>query len=164
MNYRWSPVWPVLCAALILGGCAPKMVKTTEFGNPQSAPRILIATEQSEFKQAVIEKVVKDPAQDRLFFKITDLRNLENETAAAYSAVIIVSTCRAWQLNSRVSTFLQETSVQAKIVLLTTAGDEQWEAGVEGVDAFTAASSPADVEQTAEKLQTRIHAIINAAS
>ena len=73
------PFWPTLIVALVvaltLSGCAPKMVKTVEFGNPQTTLRILIATEQSEFKQAVTEKVINEFEDTALFFKITDLRN-----------------------------------------------------------------------------------------
>jgi len=46
----WSILLVMLAATLALWGCAPKMVKTVEFGDPETTPWILIATEQSEFK------------------------------------------------------------------------------------------------------------------
>ena len=164
MRIRLILLLPALVVALALAGCAPKMVQTVEFGDPQTALRILIATEQSEFKQAVTETLVRGLDDGALFFKITDLRNLESEPAGSYAAIVILSTCVAWGLNPRVRAFLESPVAKEKIILLTTAGDVDWQAAVDGVDAITSASSPADVSRVAETLQTRIRAIIVAAA
>lgn len=153
-----------LAAALALWGCAPKMVKTVEFGDPQTTLRVLIATEQSEFKQAVTAKLISGFENGSLFFKIIDLRNLETERVEAYTTVVIMNTCVAWNLNPRVKTFLETTPAGEKVIVLTTAGDPGWQAETAGVDAFTSASSPADVTRVAEQLRTRIRSIINVAS
>ncbi len=164
MRNRFFPFLTALVVAMTLSGCAQKMVNTVAFGDPHTAIRILIATEQSEFKQAVTEKVVNGFENQALFFKITDLRNLESEAVASYTVIVIINTCVAWDLDPRVKTFFESTVTKEHIILLTTAGDADWQAEAAGVDAFTSASSPADTERAAENLRTRIRAIIDAAS
>jgi len=153
-----------LTAVVVNYGCAPRMVKTIERGNPRAATRVLIASEASDFKQAVIEQVVTGFAKDDLFFKITGLQNLADETASGYTAVIMINSCVAWQLNPRVNAFIKKTDRLEKIILLTTAGDQDWQPGVEGIDAITAASIPADIERTAEKIKATLGALIHAAA
>lgn len=153
-----------LAAVLVIYGCAPKMVKTIERGNPGAATRVLIASEASDFKQAVIEQVVTGYAERDLFFKITGLQNLADETATDYAAVIIINSCVAWQLNPRANAFIKKAAMPEKVILLTTAGDQDWQPGVEGVDAITAASISADIERTADKIKARLGALIHAAA
>jgi hypothetical protein len=153
-----------LTAITFLYGCAPRAVKTVEFGDPGAAARVLIASERSDFKQAVIERVVAGFENEGLFFKIIDLRDLDGASVETYNAVVIINTCVAWQLNPRVTAFLEETNMRGKTVLLTTAGDADWHADAAGVDAITAASSSADVDRTADKLRTKIRTRIHAAS
>jgi len=157
--------FPIALAVVLLSqGCAPKMVKTVEFGNPRAAMRVLIASEASDFKKAVIDQVVAGYDRKDLYFKVTDLQNLADETASDFAAVIIINSCVAWQLNPRVNAFLNKTEMPANIILLTTAGDQDWLAGIDGVDAITAASLPADIERTAEKLKVKLGALIHAAA
>ena len=99
---------PALAATLVVQGCAPQMVKTVEIGNPRAVMRVLIASESSDFKQAVIEKVVAGYDQDSLYFKITDLQNLADETASSYAAVMIINSCVAWQLNPKANAFIRQ--------------------------------------------------------
>jgi len=164
MARRGLPILFVLAAVIALSGCASKRVETVEFGDPRTSFRILIATEQSEFKQAVTAEVVRRFDGAALFFKIIDLRELESEAVDAYAAVVIMNTCFAWKMNPRVQAFLESTAVKTKIIVMTTAGDPNWHTETAGIDAFTAASSPADVTRTAEKIRTRVQAIIDAAA
>lgn len=152
-----------LAAILVSHGCAPKMVKTVAIGDPRAALRVLISSESSDFKQAVIEQVVAGYDKRDLYFRITDLQNLADETAADYTAVIIINSCVAWQLNPRANAFINQAGSLERIILLTTAGNQDWQAGVAGVDAITAASLPADIEQTADKLKAKLGALIHAA-
>ena len=153
-----------LAAVPALFGCAPKMVKTIEHGDPGADTRVLIASEASDFKQAVIEQVVARFQNEGLFFKITDLQNLADERTNAYAAVIIINSCVAWQLNPKVNAFIKTADSLEKVILLTTAGDQDWQPGVEGVDAITAASMPADVETIADKINAKLGALIHAAA
>jgi len=154
---------PALAATLVVQGCAPQMVKTVEIGNPRAVMRVLIASESSDFKQAVIEKVVAGYDQDSLYFKITDLQNLADETASSYAAVMIINSCVAWQLNPKANAFIRQADTLERVILLTTAGDQDWQAGVAGVDAITAASLPADIERIADQLKAKLGPLIHAA-
>lgn len=164
MRNRGWVCFMALAVVLVSQGCAPKMVKTVELGNTQSAIRVLIASEFSDFKKAVVEQVVAGYDSNSLYFKITDLQNLAVETATDYAAVIIINSCVAWQLNPQVNAFFKKTEMPANIILLTTAGDQDWQAGIEGVDAITAASLPTDIERTADKLKVKLGALIHAAA
>ena len=163
MVQRELTVLLALAAVIAVSGCAPKMVETAEFGDPQTSHRILIATGQSEFKQAVASEVIRGCEGAALFFKITDLRRLEFEAVESYTAIVIMNTCFAWQMDPRVKRFLESTTAKAKVIVMTTAGDSNWRSETAGVDAFTAASSPADVTRAAEKIRAGVREIIDAA-
>ena len=164
MRNRGSVFLMALAVVLVSQGCAPKMVKTVEFGDSQTAIRVLIASEFSDFKKAVIEQVVAGYDSNALYFRITDIENLADETATDYATVIIINSCVAWQLNPRVNTFFKRTEMPANIILVTPVGDQDWQAGIEGVDAITAAALPTDIERTADKLKVKLGALIHAAA
>ena len=88
-------------------GCAVRAVKTTEAGDPRAGNKVLIATQRSEFKEAVVSRVVEDLRADLCYVKVIDLKALKDEPATEYDAVVVVNTCKAWSLTRGASRFLK---------------------------------------------------------
>ena len=151
----------LVAAALALCGCAVRAVKTMEAGDPGARQRVLIATEQSEFKEAVVARIVEDLQMDLCYVKVIDLKRLKHEPATDYGAVVVVNTCKAWSLSRSASRFVKQFPDKERVVLLTTAGGEDWKAGQLGVDAITSASKAQKADPVAEEISRRVRRILN---
>ncbi|MCK5733788.1 MAG: hypothetical protein KAI38_06350, partial [Candidatus Latescibacteria bacterium] len=87
MKNRW------LVGALVmfvLAGCASQ-VEVIERGDSNCGKRVLIATQQSAFKDAVVAGIVEELDKDSCYVKIIDLKRLTEESIAHYSALVIVT-------------------------------------------------------------------------
>jgi len=151
----------VLGAALLLAaGCATKAVKTASFGTDSAARRVLIATEQSDFKAAVISSVTGALDPDAVYVKVIDIAHLAAEPSAAYDAVILINTVYAWQMNEQAAAFLKDNTARQRVILLSTADGEDWESGIPGIDAITSASAPARVPAVSAAVTARLQRIL----
>jgi hypothetical protein len=132
-------------------------VKTAVFGDTVNYDhRVLIATQLSAFKKAVVSEIVDKLERDGCFIKVIDLTSLKDESPGVYDAIVIVNACIGWRPNPVVETFLEETEVRRNVVLLTTA-HSRCESRSAGVDALTSASmvstSCAVAQSVVEKVQ-----------
>jgi hypothetical protein len=145
---------------LVFCGCAAKAVNTTEWGDLKADQRVLIATQRSEFKEAVVSRVVEDLEKDRFYVKVIDLKRLEHEPATDYDAIVVVNTCKAWRLTGGASKFVKAFPDKDRVVLLTTAGGEDWKPKSVEVDAITSASKEKKADPVAEEIVSRIRKIL----
>ena len=136
------------------------MVKGTERGDKNCEKRVLIAAQQSEFKEAVVSKVVEGLEQDACYVKVIDVKKLREESTGDYEAMVIVNTCKMWRLNRHVRKFLKKVQETGKIVLLTTAGDPEWKAKGVQVDAITSASEMEEVGAVAETVLEKVRTLL----
>lgn len=157
---RSYPAILLLTLCLSSNGCAVRTVETSEIGRSSYTHRVLLATQYSEFKEAVVTRILESFKGDPVYFKVIDVRNLEEESTEPYQAVFIANTCIAWRLDSHVVDFLERTREKEKIILLTTAGGNKWQPKVAGVDAITSASNRMKVEEVAEIIIGRIGLIL----
>ena len=111
---------------------------------PAPLKQVLIATETSRFKEALVTQVAEVLCQDRqpLLVKRINLNNLATESIQDYQAIVLVNSCRAWQPSGMVRDFLKKLSDadKKKLVVLTTANSGECDLKVDGVDAISAAS------------------------
>jgi hypothetical protein len=151
----------VISAAIASSGCAVRAVKSTETGDPKAEKRVLIATQRSEFKEAVVSRVVEELERDLCYVKVIDLKRLEGEPAGSYDAVVVVDTCKAWSPSRRASRFVKQFPDKERLLLLTTAGGEGWKHGALGVDAITSASKAYKVDPVADEIFGKVRKILN---
>jgi len=108
------------------------------------AKQVLIATESSRFKEAVVTQVAETLCQDNrpLLVKRIDLSQLAAEPIQDYQVIVLLNSCRAWQPSSVVRELLKTLSDadKKKLVILTTANSGECDLKVSGVDAISAAS------------------------
>ena len=77
-------------------GCAVGTVATVESGDRATEQsRVLIATQKSEFKQAVLHEIRSILENNSCYIKVIDVKKLPNESTEGYHAVIILM--NAWQ-------------------------------------------------------------------
>ena len=148
---RWLAACGVIGLTLWIAGTARAQTAATQPASVSTNREILIATEKSEFKDAVVDRVTQTLKQKGRPFKIVDLKQLAQESADRYDGIVILNTIWAWHLRGKVSHFLKPLTddQRRKVVLVSTADGEDWKTKETGVHAVTSASKMTKVDEVA---------------
>ncbi len=131
----------LIILTLPLLGCAVGTVDTMESGDRTAGQnRILVATQKSDFKQAVIQEIRHRLENNSSYIKVIDVKKLPHESTEGYDAVIILNKCMAGRPDPRVESFIDDTTEKEKLVVLTTGRLDSWKPESPRVDAMSSAS------------------------
>lgn len=129
---------------------------------PVSIKQVLIATETSRFKEAVVTQVAETLTLGKmpLLVKRINLQTLAAEPIQNYQAIVLVNSCRAWQPNRTVRDYLKnlDDADKKKLVVLTTANSGKCSLGVGGIDAISAASKRAGISAVSQAVVDKVRA------
>jgi hypothetical protein len=152
----------LIIISLVVWGCASPPVATVESG-PAAASnkKVLLATQNSKFKRAVVSEIHDELNQNSVYLKIIDIRLLKNQSIAEFSAVVIINKCMAGRPDPRVESFIDSDAQKNKIIVLTTGSLDSWKPDASGVDAMTSASVLDKSDQVAKSIVNRVLALIN---
>jgi len=144
---------PILVAIVLIAacGCAVNDQSVTQLPAATTA-QVLIAAEQSEFKDAVVAKVTAALSAGNCTWRVAGLDALAEAHPEAHQAVVIINEVWAWRLRGAVRDFLNRipNDQRGKIILVSTAGRESWQAEVSGIDAITTASTAPQQQEVAD--------------
>ena len=144
-SIKWLVVWVVL----LVGGCtAPhyiwrqKDIGFNEINQPSLGQKLLVASRDSEFKQALVNKIIAKYQTRPVYIKIIGIEELATEDANAYSAVVIINTAMGWTVDVPVEKFLKKYGEMNSIIVLTTSdgGDVLPDMENRNIDAISSAS------------------------
>lgn len=123
-----------------------------------SKHKLLIATQGSEYKKAVVKGII-DALKVRQFdAQVIDVSSLSNVNVDDWNAIVILHTWESWKPQQDAMLFINENLGVAKMIVLTTSG--QGNLKMEGVDAITSASVISNVEKDTAEIVHRIDAIM----
>lgn len=131
-----------------------EVAESFEVNTPGLDRRVLIATQGSEFKEAVVAAVVERLRQQPIYIKVIDVSLLGGVDESKWSAVVVLHTWENWKPQLDAKRFMRQVERPERVVVLSTsgAGDEK----MAGVDAITASSSMDKVPQYADAISARI--------
>ena len=142
-------------------GCAVGTVATVESGDRATEQsRVLIATQKSEFKQAVLHEIRSILENNSCYIKVIDVKKLPNESTEGYHAVIILNECMAGRPDPRVESFIDDATQKEKLIVLTTGRLDNWKLESPRVDAITSASVMTQAATTGQSLAGKALKII----
>ena len=151
----------LLVLKLSLVGCAVGTVSTMESGDRTAEQdRVLVATQNSDFKQAVIQAIRDRLENNSNYIKVIDVKKLPYESLEGYDAVIILNTCMAGRPDPRVESFIDDTTEKEKIVVLTTGRLDSWKPESPRVDAMSSASVMTQAATIGQLLAEKVLKII----
>jgi hypothetical protein len=155
-------IWVVVFAVLACGSSMLAQRPAAQQVEPKA--QVLIVTEKSEFKQDVVAKVTEALKNANRSCRVADLKALRDARPEDHEVVVILNEIWAWRLRSEVRGFLKRLTPEqrGRIILVSTAGREDWQAGEKGIDAITTASTVAKEQKTADFILGRIDAIVAA--
>jgi len=143
-------------------GCTLKMVDTIETGDKTALKsKVLIATQNSQFKGEVLSEIKKALGEDVSYIKVVDVKRLPNESVDQYIAVVILNSCMAGRPDPRVESFIDDIPDKGKLVVLTTGRLDSWKPDSSEVDAITAASTMSETDAVARTIVDKVRIIIN---
>jgi hypothetical protein len=129
-----------------MAGCVgPLKERVISVADPERS--VLIASRNSEFKNALVDAVVEQLAGEPWRIKITDITDLVVESADDYDVIVVVDRVWGGSISGIGSDFLEGVGPNKdKVILVATVHSPEWRPADADVDAVTApsvASSPA---------------------
>ena len=102
-------------ASQVLYGCSiPRHiwqeddVAVSEVNDPGSSKRVLVASGESEFKEAVIARVRAGLEDRGVYINVIGLSELKGQSVDTYGAVVLLNRCVAWGMDPHVDDFLKD--------------------------------------------------------
>lgn len=123
-----------------------KVATPFEVHSPGSPHHLLIATQGSTFKDAVVKGLVHHFEQEPVYIKVIDIGDLDKINLEEWNAVVILHTWENWKPPRVIHEFFSKKPLLGKIVVLTTSGRGNYK--MLGIDAIT---SPSMVEEVPPK-------------
>jgi hypothetical protein len=124
--------------------------------------RVLIATQGSPFKDALVTGIVDHLKLKAAYANVIDVTALPTIREGDWSAIVVLHTWEIGKPPPDVLKFLQRTNDKAKVLVLSTSGSGQGKIQMTGVDAISSASVMSEVPQRLTSVITRLDAILNA--
>ena len=160
----------IIAGVLVVGLCAFAVWyrSTYSMGTAQSfevagagaAPRVLIATQGSVFKDAVVAGIVTHLKERSARIKVVDISALPAIREGDWDAVAILHT---WEMRKPplvVATFVKRWRNPERLVVLTTSGAGNFK--LQGVDAVSSASTLSDVPARVGEITQRLDRVLAA--
>ena len=134
--------------------------KEFEVGKRKSEKSILIASQGSDFKNALVEKLVDELEGDSVYIKVVDVSGLSDISEGDWDASIIIHTTEGWKLQPDVKDYLDSISNPERIILVTTSGSGEWKTDEYNLDIYTSASKISTVDSLAGSISTDVKNIL----
>lgn len=131
--------------------------------NPSTLEKkILIASRLSDFKSAIVAKIVNAFRNQAVNIKIIGIDQLKYEDANQYSALVLINTAMGWAADRNVESFLDRYGTMDSIIVLTTSagGDVLPETKDRRIDAMSSASIKDKIIPVANRIIRKIKAVI----
>lgn len=120
--------------------------------------KLLIATQDSEFKNAVTNELVAHYKRDSIFIDVIDVSSLKDIDPSKYDAMVLIHTWENLSAPSSVEQFIKRTSEsKGKIIDLTTSGQGTYK--TKGIDAIAGESILKDTTMYAKKIIVKIDSL-----
>ena len=126
------------------------VIEPFNVGNPDAHQRILIGSQGSEFKEALVSSFIGKLQNDQRFFSVMDCTQLDTTKQEAWDAVLLIHTLQVHKMPQAAHSFLEQASDLDKVILVSVsgAGDEHVEDFE--VDGISSASRLTAVEPIVE--------------
>lgn len=131
------------------------VVESYEINSANFPKKVLIASQGSEFKNAVVAGVIDSHKTQSVYFKVIDVTLLENINVNDWNALIILHTWEIMKPPFVVQDFIEinQDKLQ-KIIVVSTSAEGTFK--IEEVDAFTGASIIEEIPDFIEKVNTKL--------
>ena len=133
------------------------VIKSFEINSPDLEHKVLIVSQLSDYKNAVVVEIIKHLRQRPVFIKVIDITALTDISENDWDAIVVIHTWENWAPPPTVSAWFAQGRKLDKIVVLTTSGTAQYK--MEGINAITSASRMTNIHSDVEQVIARLNII-----
>ncbi len=126
-------------------------IRPYEVKKEMAQHKILIATQGSKYKNAIVTGIIDSLNSDPVHIKIMDATDLNEINEKDWDAIIILHTWEMSKPPANVANFLTEYYDPLKFFVISTSGEGSEK--IEGIDAITGASIMEEVPEHLKKLK-----------
>ncbi len=152
----------VICLILIIFSAwyvikfYPRSAIESETGDPGSSYRILIATQSSDFKNDIVDRLMVLYSDYEVFVKVTDISNLPEINPENWQGIALINTTIANQMNTDVEDFLERIGSSERTIALMTSGGGDYELPQLLIDGISTASRMNETEKFALQIYRKL--------
>ncbi len=136
------------------------VVEPYDVGEPETGNRLLVASQGSEFKSALVESVITHLAGESLYVRVIDVSGLEEIDEDEWGAILILHTTEQWKLQPDVKKYLDRARNLDKVIVITTSGSGEWKSDEYTVDVMTSASKKEELRALTDNIVLKLKAIL----
>jgi len=137
------------------------VIESSEIGNPELEHRVLIASQGSGFKNALVEGLSTNLEQRQIYIKVLDVTVLSEVSEQDWDAVILIHSVEMSKLQPDVKAFLDRAHNLGKVILITTSGPGTWKTDDYDVDIITSASKKEKLPGLTEDILKRLDVLLS---
>lgn len=100
---------------------------------------LLIATQGSDYKNALVDQIIQHYEQTKTFIKVTDVSSLRSANPDDWDAIVIIQVWEKWAPQTAVENFVREHYDPQKMFIVTTSDSE--DSQMDNIDGISGASS-----------------------
>jgi hypothetical protein len=147
----------LVCMLAVAAGCVGP-VREHVVSVPEPQRKVLIATRNTPFKNALVDELLADLAGEPWSIKVADITDLVVESADDYDVIVMVDRLWGGKISSIGSDFVNGLADKGKLVLVVTAHSPDWRPEAQDIDAVTAPSTVSSAAAVAADVAARIRA------
>jgi hypothetical protein len=136
------------------------VIESFDVGDPELVPRVLIASQGSDFKNALVDSLTAHLQEQQVFIKVMDVTTLSAVNEDEYDAMVFIHTTEQWKLQSDVKAYLDRTNDLDKVILVSTSGSGDWKTKEYDVETITSASTTEEFSTLIPLILRRLDAIL----
>lgn len=125
--------------------------------DPSSEQHLLIATQGSAFKDAVVAGVIERLSEQPMFIQVVDVTALADVDESQWDTIVVLHTIEYGKAPAPAQAFVNRAGKTGKVVVLSTSGAGDFK--IEGIDAISSASGMTDVPRQVDKILSRIESV-----
>lgn len=129
-----------------------------ESGNPAAQPRVLIATQGSSFKDALVDGIVAHLKPRVGYLEVIDVSALPKIRDSEWTAIVVIHTWEYGKPQPDAAQFVGRMADKSRLIVVTTSGSGT--AKLPGIDVISAASEMRDVPARVSEATRSIDAML----
>jgi menaquinone-dependent protoporphyrinogen IX oxidase len=136
------------------------VIEAYEFTRAEAEYKVLIASQGSDFKNALVESLTTH-LREKATINVIDVTTLHEVNEDEWDAIVLIHTVEQWKLQPDVKKYLDRAQDLHKIILVTTSGSGDWKTENYDVDVITSASKTGELPSLIQKILGRIDSIVS---
>jgi hypothetical protein len=140
--------------------CSQGIAEAFEVNSPELETKVLIATQGSAFKNALVASVTEELGKKPVYIQVIDVTALPGMIEDEWSALLIINTCESSEMQKDAQNYLSQLKALEKVVLLTTSGSGSWAPEGFAIDSISSASRKGKVQALAAEILQRLDQIL----